>query len=128
MPPSSPMTVGMTVPTIVPSSAATRVDETTATMPMICVRVMRYVLSPRSRRGAVMRGHVAIARILKCEGVEQLFCFPAHGLIDACAAEGIRPIIARTERTLAAMADGFTRVHDGRKIGVVAVQNGPGAE
>ena len=77
--------------------------------------------------GAV-RGHAAIARILKTEGVELLFCFPAHGLIDACAAEGIRPIIARTERTLAAMADGYTRVHDGRKIGVVAVQNGPGAE
>lgn len=75
-----------------------------------------------------MRGHAAIARILKREGTEQLFCFPAHGLIDACAAEGIRPIIARTERTLAAMADGYTRVHDGRKIGVVAVQNGPGAE
>jgi acetolactate synthase-1/2/3 large subunit len=77
--------------------------------------------------GAV-RGNAAIARILATEGVEQLFCFPAHGLIDACAAEGIRPIIARTERTLAAMADGYTRVHDGRRIGVVAVQNGPGAE
>jgi acetolactate synthase-1/2/3 large subunit len=75
-----------------------------------------------------MRGHAAIARILMSEGVEQLFCFPAHGLIDACAAAGIRPIVARTERTLAAMADGYTRVHDGRRIGVVAVQNGPGAE
>lgn len=75
-----------------------------------------------------MRGHEAIARILAREGVEQLFCFPAHGLIDACAAEGIRPIVARTERTLAAMADGYTRVHEGWRIGVVAVQNGPGAE
>lgn len=75
-----------------------------------------------------MRGHVAIARILRREGTEILFCYPANGLIDACVAEGIRPIIARTERTLAAMADGYTRVHDGRKIGVVAVQNGPGAE
>ncbi|MGH2378012.1 MAG: thiamine pyrophosphate-requiring protein [Candidatus Limnocylindria bacterium] len=75
-----------------------------------------------------MRGHAAIARILAREGVEQLFCFPAHGLIDACVAEGIRPVVARTERTLAAMADGYTRVHDGRRIGVVAVQNGPGAE
>lgn len=75
-----------------------------------------------------MRGHAAIARILKAEGTEHLFCFPANGLIDACTAEDIRPIIARTERTLAAMADGYTRVHDGRKIGVVAVQNGPGAE
>ncbi|MBM4435554.1 MAG: thiamine pyrophosphate-binding protein, partial [Chloroflexi bacterium] len=75
-----------------------------------------------------MRGHAAIARILKCEGVAQIFCFPAHGLIDACAAEGIRPIVARTERTLAAMADGYTRVHDGRRTGVVAAQNGTGAE
>lgn len=75
-----------------------------------------------------MRGHAAIARILRREGTDLLFCYPAHGLIDACVGEGIRPVIARTERTLAAMADGYTRVHDGRKIGVVAVQNGPGAE
>jgi acetolactate synthase-1/2/3 large subunit len=75
-----------------------------------------------------VRGNAAIARILAKEGVEQLFCFPAHGLIDACASEGIRPIIARTERTLVAMADGYTRVHDGRRIGVCAVQAGPGAE
>ncbi len=80
-----------------------------------------------AREGRV-RGNAAIARILAREGVEQLFCFPAHGLIDACAAEGIRPIIARTERTLIAMADGYTRVHDGRRIGVCAVQAGPGAE
>ena len=75
-----------------------------------------------------MRGNAAIARILAREQVEQLFCFPAHGLIDACAAEGIRPIVARTERTLVAMADGYTRVHDGRRFGVCAVQAGPGAE
>ncbi|MBM4421469.1 MAG: thiamine pyrophosphate-binding protein, partial [Chloroflexi bacterium] len=37
-------------------------------------------------------------------------------------------MIARTERTLLGMADGFTRLHDGKRIGVCAVQNGPGAE
>ena len=75
-----------------------------------------------------MRGNEAIARILKVEGVDHLFCFPAHGLIDACAAEGIRPIVTRTERTLINMADGYTRVHDARRHGVCAVQAGPGAE
>lgn len=75
-----------------------------------------------------VRTSQAIARILRREGVEFLFCFPAHGLIDACAAEGIRPVITRTERTLVNMADGYTRVHDARHFGVVAVQAGPGAE
>ena len=75
-----------------------------------------------------MRGNEAIARILKAEGVEFLFCFPAHGLIDACASLGIRPIVARTERTLINMADGYSRAHNGRRLGVCAVQAGPGAE
>ena len=75
-----------------------------------------------------MRGNEAIARILRVEGVEFLFCFPAHGVIDACAVEGIRPIITRTERTLVNMADGYTRVHNARRFGVCAVQAGPGAE
>ena len=64
-----------------------------------------------------VRVNEAIARILSVESVEFLFCFPAHGVIDACAAEGIRPIITRTERTLVNMADGYTRMHNGKKIG-----------
>ena len=75
-----------------------------------------------------MRANDAIARILAREETEFLFCFPAHGLIDACAREGIRPIVTRTERTLVNMADGYTRVHDGERSGVCAVQAGPGAE
>ena len=75
-----------------------------------------------------VRVNEAIARILRVEGVEYLFCFPAHGVIDACAAEGIRPIVTRTERTLVNMADGYTRVHNARRFGVCAVQAGPGAE
>jgi acetolactate synthase-1/2/3 large subunit len=75
-----------------------------------------------------MRVTDAIAHILRHEGIEFLFCFPAHGLIDACASQGIRPIVARTERTLVNMADGYTRVHDARRFGVCAVQAGPGAE
>lgn len=75
-----------------------------------------------------MRANEAIARILRREGTEFLFCFPAHGVIDACAAEGIRPIIARTERTLVNMADGYTRISNAHRFGVCAVQAGPGAE
>ena len=61
-----------------------------------------------------MTGKAAIAQILKLEGTEYLFCFPANTLIDACAAEGIRPILTRTERTLVNMADGYSRATNGR--------------
>jgi thiamine pyrophosphate-dependent acetolactate synthase large subunit-like protein len=75
-----------------------------------------------------MKAVAAIARILKQEGVEHLFCFPSNPLIEACAVEGIRPILARTERTVLAMADGYTRVHNGRRIGVCVVQRASGLE
>ncbi len=73
-------------------------------------------------------GDIALARILKQEGVEQIFCFPTTEIIEAAAAEGIRVITARSERIAVNMADAYTRVHNGKKIGVVAVQNGPGTE
>ena len=76
----------------------------------------------------MMKAIDAIASILKQEGVEQLFCFPNNPLIDAAANLGIRPIMTRTERTAIAMADGYTRVSNGRRIGVCAVQQGPGIE
>jgi thiamine pyrophosphate-dependent acetolactate synthase large subunit-like protein len=75
-----------------------------------------------------MNGAAAIASILKAEGTEFLFCFPVNALIDECARIGIRPIVARTERTLLNMADGYSRVTNGRRLGVAAVQHGPGAE
>jgi uncharacterized protein len=75
-----------------------------------------------------MNAAAAIASILKAEGTEYLFCFPVNPLIDECARVGIRPIVARTERTLVNMADGYSRASNGRRIGVVAVQHGPGAE
>lgn len=77
---------------------------------------------------ANVTGNQLIAQILKKEGTDYLFCFPNNPLIEACAAESIRPIVTRTERTLVNMADGYTRVHNARRIGVCAVQQGPGAE
>ena len=75
-----------------------------------------------------MRSTALIADILKKEGVDFLFCFPVNPLIDAAAEAGIRPIMPCTERTLIGMADGYTRVTNGRKLGVCAVQQGPGVE
>ena len=75
-----------------------------------------------------MDGDRAIAKILKAEGVEWMAAFPAQTLIDAAAMEGIRPIITRQERAGVNMADGYSRVMNGRKIGVFSMQRGPGAE
>lgn len=75
-----------------------------------------------------MKGAAAVATILKREGVDCLFCFPVNAIIDAAAEVGIRPIMARTERTVVGMADGYSRVTNGRRIGVCAAQHGPGVE
>jgi acetolactate synthase-1/2/3 large subunit len=75
-----------------------------------------------------MDGDTAIARILKIEGVEWMACFPHQSLIEAAAREGIRPIICRQERAGVNMADGFSRISNGKRIGVFAMQRGPGAE
>ena len=75
-----------------------------------------------------MRGADAIAEILRREGTEFLACFPAQDLIDACAKVGILPILCRQERMGMAIADGFSRTTNGKRIGVFAMQQGPGAE
>ena len=75
-----------------------------------------------------MQGKTAIANILKQEGVEIAFCFPNNALIDAIAAAGIRPIIARMERGAVNMADAYSRINNGNKTGVCIVQAGPGIE
>src|ERR1051325_4972566 len=75
-----------------------------------------------------MRVVDAISEILKIEGVEFLSCYPTNTLIEAAAGAGIRPIVCRQERVGVGIADGFTRVHNGKRIGVFTMQAGPGAE
>ena len=75
-----------------------------------------------------MNGAAAIAEILKREGTEFLACYPAQPLIEACAIVGIRPIMCRQERMGMAIADGFSRTTNGKRIGVFAMQHGPGVE
>ena len=70
----------------------------------------------------------AMANILKQEGVEYLFCYPTSQIIDEAAKIGIRPIVTRQERTGLHMADAYSRMHNGEKFGVFAMQHGPGTE
>src|SRR5258707_12134379 len=69
-----------------------------------------------------------ICEILKREGVEFLSCYPTNTLIEAAATAGIKPIVCRQERVGVGIADGFTRVTNGKRIGVFTMQAGPGAE
>src|SRR6266550_9596038 len=70
----------------------------------------------------------AIAEILKREGVSFLSAYPTTSVIDATAAVGIRSVLCRQERVGVGIADGFTRITNGKHPGVFAMQYGPGAE
>jgi thiamine pyrophosphate-dependent acetolactate synthase large subunit-like protein len=69
-----------------------------------------------------------VADYLKQEGVSTLFCYPTTPIIEAAAAIGIRPMLCRQERVGVDMAHGFSRVSNGKRFGVFAMQYGPGAE
>ena len=75
-----------------------------------------------------MKGSDIIAAALQAEGVEALTCFPDSAIIDSAAALGIRPVLARTERTALHIADGYARMTDGRRPIACTVQYGPGSE
>ena len=59
----------------------------------------------------------AIAHILKKEGIEYLSAFPTTHVIESAADVGIRPIICRQERVGVGIADGYSRVTNGRPAG-----------
>jgi acetolactate synthase-1/2/3 large subunit len=75
-----------------------------------------------------MKAGEAIAEILRREGVEILFGYPVNHILEYAARAGIRPIIVRQERIGLHMADALSRLTSGEKIGVFAMQHGPGAE
>ena len=75
-----------------------------------------------------MNGAEVVARILKQEGVDFLGIIPMNSLEEAAAVTGIRPLIFRQERVGVNLADGYSRVTNGRGIGVFSMQAGPGAE
>src|SRR2546428_613891 len=75
-----------------------------------------------------MKAAAAIAEILKREGVTFLIGYPVNTILEAAAQADIRTIIVRQERVGLHMADAVSRVTSGQKIGVFAMQHGPGAE
>ena len=75
-----------------------------------------------------MNGAEAMVEVLRREGTAFLACYPNQPLIEACALIGIRPILCRQERVGMAIAAGFSRTTNGKRIGVFAMQVGPGAE
>jgi acetolactate synthase-1/2/3 large subunit len=75
-----------------------------------------------------MRVGAAIAEILKREGVEVIFGYPVNHLLEEAAKVGIRPVICRQERIGLHMADAYSRLSSGDKLGVFVMQHGPGAE
>ena len=75
-----------------------------------------------------MKGAAAVAEILKREGVQFLIGYPVNTVIEASAQADIRTIIVRQERTGIHMADAVSRVTSGDRIGVFAMQHGPGVE
>ena len=70
----------------------------------------------------------AIAEILQREGVDVIFGYPRNAVLEAAAEAGIRPVIVRQERTGLHMADALSRLTRGRRMGVFAMQHGPGTE
>jgi acetolactate synthase-1/2/3 large subunit len=70
----------------------------------------------------------AIAEILKREGVDLVIGYPVNHVLEYAAIADIRPIIVRQERTGIHMADAISRLSSGRRIGVFAMQVGPGTE
>src|SRR5712691_2221068 len=75
-----------------------------------------------------MKAAAAVAEILKREGIRFLIGYPVNPIIEAAAEADIRTIIVRQERTGLHMADAVSRIASGERIGVFAMQHGPGAE
>jgi acetolactate synthase-1/2/3 large subunit len=75
-----------------------------------------------------VKAAAVVAEILKREGAQFLIGYPVNPVIEAAAEADIRTIIVRQERTGLHMADAVSRVTSGERVGVFAMQHGPGAE
>jgi acetolactate synthase-1/2/3 large subunit len=75
-----------------------------------------------------MKGADIEARILQLEDVKCITLYPDIELTDAAATVGIRTIMPRTERVAVDIANGLSRVSNGRTIGVCTMQPGAGIQ
>ena len=75
-----------------------------------------------------MKAVEAIAEILKREGIDMILGYPVNHVLEYAARADIRSIICRQERIGLHMADAISRMTSGDKLGVFAMQHGPGSE
>ncbi len=75
-----------------------------------------------------MKAVEAISEILKREGIGTIIGYPVNHVLEYVAHLDIRPIIVRQERVGLHMADAISRMTSGDKLGVFAMQHGPGSE
>src|ERR1044071_8298296 len=69
-----------------------------------------------------------ISRILKQEGVGWVSTFPVCRVNNALGREGVPMLMMRDDRYAVAVADAFSRITAGSKIGVCNFQGGVNAE
>ncbi|MGD2142479.1 MAG: thiamine pyrophosphate-binding protein [Candidatus Bathyarchaeota archaeon] len=62
-----------------------------------------------------------LIRILKTEGITEVCTFPTTVFNNACGEEGLPNFMVRDERYAVAVADGISRVSDGKRFGVCSV-------
>lgn len=67
---------------------------------------------------------MGIAHILQAEGVEFVSTFPTNAVNNALGAEGVPLVMMRDDRYAIAVADAYSRVTNGEKIGVATVMGG----
>ena len=68
-----------------------------------------------------------IARILKAEGVDWVSTFPVCKVNNSLGREGVPMVMMRDDRYAVAVADAFSRITGGTKIGVCTFQGGVNA-
>ena len=68
-----------------------------------------------------------IARILKQEGVDWVSTFPVCRVNNALGKEGVPMLMMRDDRYAVAVADAFSRITAGNRIGVCTFQGGVNA-
>ena len=92
---------------------------------LCAIRSLETVYSPL-RKGEKMKitAERGIARILKAEGVRWVSTFPVCCVNNALGREDIPMVMMRDERYAVAVADGLSRVTNGKEIGVCSVMGG----
>ncbi len=71
-----------------------------------------------------MKAGVGLVRCLKAEGITWVATFPSSPVNEVLAEEGVRHVMTREERTAVAIADGYSRVSDGKRFGVCTCMGG----